>query len=76
MGCSGSKATEVKVDSLLSQALEKKLIHSVVNSKRRKSFKVKKSSFNNLMLQMPRLVAGFKKVREAWAVVTTGGTIK
>ncbi|PNW83106.1 hypothetical protein CHLRE_06g306750v5 [Chlamydomonas reinhardtii] len=71
MGGCMSKAP-VDEGSVLSQALERKLINAIITTKRRKSFKVKKSSFNNLMLQMPKLTAGFKKIREAHSAVTGG----
>ncbi|GLC33436.1 hypothetical protein PLESTB_000075500 [Pleodorina starrii] len=82
MGCAGSKSSIFVRESPLSQALEKKLVDTIISTKRRKSFVVKKSSFNNLMLQMPKLVAGFKKIREAHAAISgssgkvTWGTFK
>ena len=57
-------------DSPVSNALEKMLVAAIVNTKRRKSFKVKKSSFNNLMLQFPKLRQGFKKVRDSFKTLT------
>ncbi|KAG2483577.1 hypothetical protein HYH03_017584 [Edaphochlamys debaryana] len=72
MGCLSSRPSQVDEDSPLSAALETALVNAIMTTKRRKSFKVKKSSFNNLMLQMPRLVAGFRAVREAHATATGG----
>ncbi|KAG2436141.1 hypothetical protein HYH02_011647 [Chlamydomonas schloesseri] len=70
----GSCLSKAPVDqgSPLSQALERKLINAIISTKRRKSFKVKKSSFSNLMLQMPKLTAGFRKIRDAHNAVTGG----
>ncbi|GLI59994.1 hypothetical protein VaNZ11_002053 [Volvox africanus] len=69
MGCAGSRTAVFVKESPLTEALERKLVEAVISTKRRKSFVVKKSSFNNLMLQMPKLTAGFKTIREAYVAI-------
>ncbi|GFR49003.1 hypothetical protein Agub_g11024 [Astrephomene gubernaculifera] len=69
MGCSGSKSIFTR-ESPLSEALERKLIDAVITTKKRKGHVVKKSSFNNLMLQLPKLTSGFKKIRDAYSTAT------
>ncbi|GIM07281.1 hypothetical protein Vretimale_11393 [Volvox reticuliferus] len=76
MGCGGSKSTRIAKESPLTEALERKLVEAIMSTKRRKSSFVKKSSFNNLMLQMPKLTAGFKKIRGAHTAISSpSGTV-
>lgn len=68
MGCAGSRFIFIK-ESPLSQALERKLVEAIISAKQKKALVTKKSSFNNLMLQLPKLTSGFKTIREAHAAI-------
>lgn len=58
-------------------ALEKALLKSITDAKRRQGPKMRRASFNGLMLQFPRLRTGFKKVHELFLQLDTSsqGTI-
>lgn len=81
MGCGsstphGAPAPSSKSSQQIAEALEKKLLQSIIDTKRRKSYKAKKSSVNGLMLQFPKLRAGFKIVREKFKELDKLGTGK
>jgi calcium-binding protein CML len=75
MGCRLGKPEEEvgKTTDKIDAALEKKLLESIMDTKRRKSYKAKKSSFNGLLLQLPRVRQGFKRTHEMFHTLLNGG---